>query len=242
MNHMFPGQTCAGPFTFEDEPMKAPFLAGALLAFAAVSSHAAPIFTEGFDNVGSLAVSGWVLTNNSSPIGSTGWFQGNTGIFDAASGAANSYVAANFENAAAGGAISNWLISPTLTFSGPVALDFALRMNADLTDTVEVYFSSAGAASSVGSTTTSTETFSLLTSFSASSGDTGWLNQSVTFGSGGANSGRFAFRYVVGDTFAAGDYIGIDSVSVSAVPEPTSALLMALGVAGLAAVRRRRSA
>lgn len=39
----------------------------------------------------------------------------------------------------------------------------------------------------------------------------------------------------------AGLYAGIDNLTVGAVPEPTSALLMALGAAGLLIARRRRA-
>jgi hypothetical protein len=56
-------------------------------------------------------------------------------------------------------------------------------------------------------------------------------------------SGRFAFRYVVGDTNVDGDYIGIDSVSVS-VPEPSTLALFAIAlfVIGIAMTQRRTAA
>ncbi|MEO8344117.1 MAG: choice-of-anchor J domain-containing protein, partial [Betaproteobacteria bacterium] len=56
---------------------------------------------EGFD--GAIPPPGWATINNSTPIGITDWFQGNTGVFDAQSGAADSYIAANFLAAANGG-------------------------------------------------------------------------------------------------------------------------------------------
>ena len=47
-------------------------------------------------------------------------------------------------------------------------------------------------------------------------------------------SGRIAFRYVVDNVATAGNYLGIDNVSVtSAVPEPATYVLMGLGVAAL---------
>src|SRR5206468_3584484 len=73
------------------------------------------ILNEGFDNVSAL--SGWTQVNNSVPPGS-GWFQGS--LFPAQSGPADSYAAANFLGAANGsGSVDNWLITPTLTLSGP---------------------------------------------------------------------------------------------------------------------------
>ena len=210
-------------------------LSAMLFAGAACSSaHAGAVFTEGFDNVAGLAGAGWVRTNLSSPGGTTAWFQGNPGVFASQSGAANSYIGANYLNAAPGGTVSNWLFTPVLSLQSSLTLDFALRLaggNAGLVDTVEVYVSTQGSSTSVSD-------FSLLQSFS-SGFDTGWQMQSVSLGSlGGVNAGRLAFRYFVGDTNLDGDYIGIDSVSLN-VPEPGSLALLSLALVAAAAVRRR---
>jgi PEP-CTERM motif len=216
-------------------------LAAMLTCFSALADT---ILTENFDNVGSLPGSGWVLTNNSTTGGLTGWFQGTPGVsFAAAAGAPDSYIAANFDNAPFAGAISNWLMTPVLTFGNGTSLNFALRLLGEgLLDTVQVYYSTSGNSSNVGSTTNSTGDFTLLQTFAASA-DTGWLAESVLVsGLSGSASGRFAFRYVVDDTSVNGDFVGIDSASVvTSVPEPESWALMAGGLAALGWARRRRA-
>src|SRR5438067_4819590 len=102
--------------------------ATAAVSLAALGSTAAradgvEVLNEGFDNVSALG--GWTQVNNSAPPGS-GWFQG--GLFAAQSGAVDSYAAANFLGAANGsGNVDNWLITPTLTLSGPTVLSFFTR-------------------------------------------------------------------------------------------------------------------
>ena len=66
-------------------------------SFASLS-HAA-LLSEGFNNVGTLAGSGWVMTNLSTAGGTTGWYQGETSVFSAQAGPADSYIAANYNNA-----------------------------------------------------------------------------------------------------------------------------------------------
>ena len=198
-------------------------------ALLASTSAFAGLLDEGFNDVSTLAGKGWVQNNLSTAGGTTGWFQGNSGVFPAAAGAADSYIGANFENAPFGGSISNWLMSPSLSFSGPVTLNFALRLLGDsFRDTVEVYYHALG--------TTNVGDFALVDSYSSTS-DTGWMQESLSIGGAGANVGRFAFRYVVADTSLDGNYIGIDSVSV--VPEPISLALVAMALTGLAVTRRR---
>lgn len=216
---------------------------GASLACSAV--FAGPLLSEGFDDITTLAASGWVLTNNSAPPG-TPWFQGNPAIFPAASGASNSYIAANWTSAQPGGNVSNWLITPQLALDNGETLNFALRLLGEgFLDTVDVYLSTNGASANVGSTDTSLGDFGVLLQSFSSSVDTGWAMQSITLsGLGAPTSGRFAFRYVARTNDTAGDYVGIDSVSVSAraVPEPGTLALATLGLGALAWRRRSRGA
>lgn len=205
------------------------------MAQAAVSTLA-----EDFDNITTLSADGWLFVNNSTPGGTTGWFQGNPGVFSAHSGAPNAYIAANFENAPLGGAISNWLITPEIAFSSTQnnPLQVALRAAGDgFLDSIEIYYSTSGA--SVGNTPTSTGDFTLIQRFDFDT-DIGWMLVDLAIAPQAA-AGRYAFRYVVDDTNVNGNYIGIDSVRIGfgIVPEPTSAALLMLGVAGLALTRRR---
>ncbi len=212
--------------------------------------HATTLF-EGFDNVGTLAGAGWVITNNSSPIGTTSWFQGNPGVFTANSGATNSYIAANFDNAAdTGGDISDWLITPELTMNnGDLLSFFTGSENAGFADRLQVWLSSSGASTNVGATSTSTGDFTtLLLDINPTLNPAGypapWTQEQLTLALGGVTDGRLAFRYFVGDTTTNGDYIGIDDVSLSsAVPEPATSALLLLSLAafGMASRRARRN-
>jgi hypothetical protein len=110
-----------------------------------------------------------------------------------------------------------------------VSADFALRLlGGGYLDTAQVYASNSGASTVPAS-------FSLLASYAARS-DTGWLNLSLTLP---AMDGRIGFRYVVADTEAAGNDVGLDSLAMTGVvPEPASALSLAPGAAGLLLRRR----
>jgi hypothetical protein len=211
-------------------------LAGLLAALASCAACGAPLLSEGFNDIGTLPGSGWVLVNHSTPPGGTGWFQGLPGFFPAAAGPAGSYIAANFNNAAFGGAVSNWLITPELAVFNGESLNFSLRLLGDgFVDTMEVYFSSSGASADI-------HDFSLLASYN-SEVDTGWIGRSVIVnGLAAPASGRFAFRYVAADNIVDGNYVGIDSVSVNAtaIPLPGTLALVLTGAACVALLRTRR--
>jgi hypothetical protein len=211
---------------------------------ATTVANAGVILTESFDDISTLTGSGWSLVNNSTPGGVTGWFQGNTGVFDAYSGAGDSYIAANFVNAGDGGNVSNWLLSPILSLTNSTTLTFVTRSSSFLNDGLEVRLSTNGASGNVGGTDSSVGDFTtLLTSINPlldSSYPTEWTAFSVTFsGVTDGTQGRFAFRYTVTDTFTNGDYIGIDSVSVS-VPEPSTIGILAIGLFAMGFSARRR--
>ena len=214
------------------------FMTGLALMAVATGSQAVTVLSESFDNVSTLPAFGWVQVNNSTaPLG-TPWFQGNAGIFAASSGAANSYIAANFlSTGSAAGSVSNWLMTPTVALDATSVLSFLVQTAGDgFLDKVEVRLSTSGASTNVADFST------LLGSFQAST-LTGWVG--LTYGMSGIDaptSGRIAFRYVVDNVSTAGNYLGVDSVAItSAIPEPGTYLLMGLGVAGLM-LRRRFSA
>src|SRR5947199_6664623 len=103
---------------------------GASFIVMAGTATASPLLVENFDNLAALSGSGWALVNNSQPAGSTGWFQGNAGVFSAQGGAPDSYVAANFAGADFGGNLSEWLISPMLSFDNGDTITFYTRTEA----------------------------------------------------------------------------------------------------------------
>ena len=199
-----------------------PYAAAAVALALSAAASAQSVLSESFNNVAGLAADGWGQINDS-PNPSGFWFQGNTGVVNAASGPADSYVANNFT--AGTSSISTRLMTPALTFGIGSAVSFSVpSAGASLLDTIQVYASLNGSSKAVSDFTI------LLGSYSASV-DAGWIAQSYDVSVVG--TGRIGFRYVVSSTDPAGSYIGIDNVNV--VPEPASALL-ALG--GLAAVGR----
>jgi PEP-CTERM motif len=208
---------------------------------AAPVVQATPILSEGFDSVAALAGAGWVLTNNSTPGGATGWFQGNDSVFPA-----QAYIAANYLNSGLDGNISNWLLTPTRSIQNGDTLTFWTRTEVGslFPDRLEVRMSTAGSSFDVGSSDTSFGDFSTLLlsinpSLSVGTYPEAWTRFSVSVsGLGAAAEGRYAFRYFVSDTSLNANYIGIDTVSVEAVPEPSTLLLLASG--GVALLRRRR--
>jgi hypothetical protein len=225
--------------------------AAALAMIALSGASQAASLTEGFDTA---PPAGWTTTNNSTTIGSTGWFQGNATVFPAQAGAATSYIGANFNNTTLANTISNWLITPTLSFNNGDTVSFYTRTVAlsPFPDRLELRFSNVGGVN-VGSTPTSVGTFSLLLSVNPTLAGGGfpetWTQYTSTIsGLSGPTNGAVALRYFVTDAGPDGNnsnYIGIDTFKITAavpVPEASTWLMMGLGLTGLALVRRQRRA
>ena len=203
--------------------------AAVVLFAAATAAHAQFVINEGFNNVAGLAASGWILTNASSPVGSTGWFQGDQTIFTAQAGAPQAYIAANYNNAAGGGTLANWLISPTFSTQDAGSVSFYVRADIldGFSDKLAWGFSKGGSSFadfSIGAPHTI-------------GGD--WAQVNINFAGQGAGSiGRFAIVYTGAADSA--NYVGVDTFAV-AVPEPETWALMLAGLAGLGLLKRRRA-
>ena len=196
----------------------------AFLAAPLASAASAVILSEKFNNVSAL--SDWVVTNQSTPVGLS-WFQGKPGVFGAQAGPAASYIAASYLSAdQGGGTIDNWLITPQLSIGGATQLSFFTRAQSipGFNDMLELRFSAGDGADTGGFSTL------LATIGGPNAYPDHWHQFTANLNFSG--DGRFAFRYV-GDA-AVANYIGIDTVRVmTAVPEPTAYLMLGIGIAVL---------
>jgi hypothetical protein len=212
------------------------------LALVVVGSTASVAHAQGlqqnFDGNGVPA--GWLVTNNSTPIGTGRWGQGNELIFPSQAGAPGAYFTDSYlsarDPAFGGGAVSDWLITPQLTLANGMTVTFWARTDGDPGDfggnNLELRLSSSGASTNVGSGAAGLGVFTTLLraiNFDAVRSAGAWTQYSASIsGLAGPVSGRLAFRYLVDDTTVHGDLIGLDTISV--VPEPEMALLLLAGL------------
>jgi hypothetical protein len=228
--------------------------AAASASFVIADPVCAQPLVENFDSVAGLGAAGWGMTNNSSPTGSTGWFQGNTAVFTSQGGAGSSYAGSNLNAAAFGGNISSWLISPVLTnLENGVVLTFFTRTEsaAPAADRLEVRLSTNGPSSNVGATDASVGDFTTLLlavnpSLTVGGYPSAWTLFSVTL-SGlppGPLTGRIAFRHFVPDSSTAGDTIGLDTLNVApfTCPTPPPVVMNAPSIVGEGSPNRVASA
>jgi len=188
-------------------------------------------------------VAGWVQTNHSTTIGTTGWFQGNDAVFPAHQGTLpTSYIGANFNNTTGTNTISNWLLTPATTLRNGIPMTFWTRSTTanPFPDRLQVRMSTNGTSTNVGTTATDVGDFTTLLldinpTYTVGGYPEVWTQMTVTItGVPSSTLGRLAFRYFVengGPTGANSNYIGIDTVSyitvacddfASPTPSPTA--------------------
>jgi hypothetical protein len=211
----------------------------ALLALAIsgtmLSAQASVVVNEGFEDISTLASSGWVLTNASKAAGSLGWFAGsNPDIFTAQAGTSLSYIASNFNNAP-DGTINNWLITPVFSTAYGATVTFWMRGADDAGFFDQIAYGFSDGSSAITS-------FVMGDAITASTGT--WTQVTATIAAA-AGTARFAINYL--GAGATSDLIGIDSFSINVndatgdVPEPASLAILGAGLLGMGAARRRKN-
>jgi hypothetical protein len=198
-----------------------------VIAASLFSTLGAQGLNENFANVAGLTTAGWVISNQSAPIGTNtnGWNQGSATTFPAVDGVTGEYIAANFNATSGAGDISAWLVTPVVTLENGGILTFYTRTSPDdlYADRLEVRMSTNGPSSNTGSGATAVGDFTttLLTiNPTLISGQQAypltWTKYMVVIsGLSAPVTGRFAFRYFVTNGGPSGnnsDLIGLDQV------------------------------
>lgn len=178
---------------------------------------------EDFNDISALTAAGWTLTNQSDPIGTTTWFQGNPDVFTAYNGPDSSYISANYNNTSGSGTISNWMITPAVNVQDGDVVKFWTRTfsPSEYNDRLEVRSSPGAMTAPVGATDVGSFTNLLLTINDALdlTYPESWTLYTITISGVGSTpvAQRFAFRYnvpVAGPMGDNSDIIGIDAVYI----------------------------
>jgi len=168
---------------------------------------------NGLNDTTALKTRGYKLRRGAThgPIGTTYWFQGNSGVFAAFEGPATGYVGANFNATTGANNIDLWLILPNLNVAAGDTISFYERSPAasGFPDSIRVHYASNG------DTNASTGSWVELGKFKTTTTGS-WTERRFVAPTAGAN-GRFAINYRVvsgGPSGANSDFIGIDLIRV----------------------------
>jgi hypothetical protein len=172
------------------------------------------LLEEGFDDITNLP--GWTFDNQSAAP-NLDWFQGNTAVFNAQAGPADSYIGANF-NSTGGSEICNWLIMPDLGELSTV--DFWTRTTTGNTfpDRMFVVHSPTGGTNTGDCFTDFGDFTNSLVEINPTLAVSGYPDDWAQFTANVNGEGRVAFVYFVADGGPVGtnsNFIGIDSVVAS---------------------------
>ena len=142
-------------------------------------------------------------------VGAT-WFQGNPTVFAAYNGAADAYVAANYQVVTNMNDIDSWLVTPAMNISAGDVISFYCRTQAGSIwpDSVRVMYSAAGDSTPEGLTWVELGRFQAY--------DQAWEQKIYTVAASGATA-RFAIRYAViegGPNGNNSNFIGIDQLDI----------------------------
>jgi hypothetical protein len=213
--------------------MKKTLLFALMFTGAIASASADVLLSEGFEDVSALEGQGWVLSNNSVPPGPVeGWFQGREDTLTAHIGAPTAYIASNYLAAEPGGVVNNWLITPEFSTAEDIVVSFWLLAE---------FFEGTSDQVRFGFSNGSNDLLDFALSTTVTAPVDGWTRYTVELSSQGAGStGRFGFQHFGLADFS--NYVGLDTLTITEVPEPSTAMILGLGLAGFAAARRKRQA
>ena len=182
---------------------------------------------EDFNDVTNLP--GWSMDNQSTPVGTSGWFQGNNLVFNAQSGAANAYIAANFSNTA-GTDICNWLIMPDIGYIQNLSFWTRTTQNSTFPDRLLLLHSPTGATNTGDCINGFGDFTSTLIEINPTLAAGGYPEDWTQFSTNIDTTGVVAFVYYVANAGINGNnsnYIGIDSLDlIAGVPTSEMSLTM----------------
>lgn len=187
-------------------------------------------FIEEFDTVSNLSRKGWIITNRSNPIGGHAWRQGKYELggkfgndivgFPAFSAvySPTEFISADLGVSNNAGEISCWLITPSIPAKNGDELSFYTRSTGAFPERLQVRGNYTNQSANVGGDVKSFGDFTQLLvdidpNYAGIYPDT-WTKYTITFAGlpSALTNVRLGFRYMVDNTAANGEMIGIDKV------------------------------